>query len=225
MLESLLTLAAISILGWAFFMYFLKPVLGFSFVRTPLRTLCYFLLLTLLVAWLYLPVAGALYASLTLPSVLFFAAVQLGLNPWLYRFAHEEHRIHVPSTPAHPDLELLNIDGRFLLAKLGDVLFQQTVAGVLILSLATFGMPLPLLSLIFAVLFLVAHLGLLFRLPYRWSAYFVSSAFAGGCFLPYLMLSVPGGFYYAVGFHMLWYTATGAFYWVGEGRRARKGRA
>jgi hypothetical protein len=221
MLSSVLTLLAVAALGWALFMFLLKPVLGFSFVRTPLRTLTYFLLLTLFISWVYFPVAGALYASVTLPAIGFLLAITLGINPWLYRFALQEHRVRVATTPAHPDLELLHIDGRFLISKFGDVLFQQTVAGILILILATLGMPLPLLSLIFAVLFLTGHLGLLFRLPYRWSAYFISSAFAAGCFLPYLIMNIPGGFYYAVAFHALWYAVTGAFYWVGEGRRAK----
>ena len=222
MLPALL-LAAIAVLVWALFMHVLKPHAGFSFVRTPLRTLCYFLAATLAITALYFPITGALYANLTFAAGVFLLAVLVGINPWIYRFAQKEHKAKLRTSEAHPDLELLVLDGRFLLSKLGDVLFQQTVMGTLILLLAPF-VPSGALTALTAGIFFAGHLGLILRLPPRWSAYFLASALAGGALLPSLILLVPGGFYYVVGFHMLWYVVTGAFHARHAAKEAQRRR-
>ncbi|MGB4076543.1 MAG: hypothetical protein WBK28_02465 [Minisyncoccia bacterium] len=216
MLAALL-LVVFALIGWWFFMFVLKPLMGFSFVHTPLRTLSYFLILMFGITYFYFPYTGRLFGEPSVASLIFLGTVLVGINPWLYRFARNEHRVRVPATPAHPDLELLVLDGRFLLSKLGDVVFQQTVIGTLILMFA--GIPLLLLSILCACVFLVGHLGLIARLPAHWSAYFLFSAFVGGAGIPYLILMIPGGFFYAVALHMLWYVLTGAFYWTVEARR------
>lgn len=204
-------------------MYVLKPFFAFSFIGTPLQTFAYFLLLTLFVFFLFPFYAAQLFYG-TLYS-LFFTAIVLGLlNPWIYRFISREYEHMRNTTEAHPDLELLNLAPPFLFSKLGDVVFQQVVVGILILMLAGTLLPVWGTALLCASVFCLGHLGLFFRIPREWAFYFLVSAAIGGAFLPFLILFVEGGFYYAVSLHMLWYVATGAFYAGGKHKHTKKRR-
>jgi hypothetical protein len=45
-----------------------------------------------------------------------------------------------------------------------------------------------------------------------WALYFSMFATLGGFVLPFLILNVEGGIYYAIAIHMLWYVGSGAFF-------------
>lgn len=201
---TLLALALAALIGWAFFTYILKRKLAWSFSRTPVRTASYFLLLTVLVGWMVPEAAIALYSTPTLGALVFLALTLLVVNPLLYAMARDRAREDV-----HIDLELLRLDMRFLISKPADVLFQQTVFGVLLLVAST-TLSLPYVIGLFALAFGLFHLGLFLRMPQGWALYFLASAIVVCVPLAYLLLFVPGGIYYALALHMLWYVVSGA---------------
>ncbi len=209
MLTSILWLATATVFGWLFFMFVLKPFFRFSFVQKPFAVFSYFVLLTVGISYLFFPTPLLLYKDPPLFPIATLVVV-LGFCSQLYvrakaKLASTEQRF------AHRDLELLCLDQRFLFSKSADVFFQQTVAGILILTLST-SFSLLILSLLFSVLFAVAHMGLLFRIPHDWFVYFLLCALVGGALMPYFILYVAGGIYYTIAFHVLWYAITGVFF-------------
>lgn len=209
MLYSALYLAILSVFSWALFMYVLKPVAGFSFVRTPIRTFLYFLLLSTVLVVLFHPLPLALLTSSSwLPPATLLGAVLI-LFPAIYYDTRARVKNHLYEE--HRDLELLALDYRFLFSKLGDVVFQQLTFGIFVLLFATY-IPFVMLTILSAVLFVLGHVGLLFRMPHHWSGYFLTSAFFGGLALPFLFLYITGGIYYAILFHMLWYVLSGVLF-------------
>lgn len=222
MIPSILWLLSLASLGWALFMFVGKPVFGLSFIRTPLRSLAYFLALAVLIGLWFIDDAARLLSAAPWHAYAFALVVLVGLAPWLYRFSRQSHVSSIRTVFRHAHLELLDLDDRFLLGKLGDVLFQQMVAGILILQLAAAGLSLPAASAAFALIFALGHIGLLLRIPHRWAAYFLLSALLGGALLPLVYQNLPGAFYYAVSLHMLWYVMTGAFHAHAEAKESHQ---
>lgn len=209
MFVSLGILLLFTVMGWALFMYVLKRVFNFSFVRTPIVSFGYFLLLALLISYLYLPFVQILLTP-SLLSIVVAAGVLFLVNPLLYAYA--KRKIKTKDVSSHSDLELLELDSRFIFSKIGDVFFQQLVTGVLLLTLHSYGIPFSLLVLVFSVVFSIGHLGLFSRMPRSWAYYFVLSALVGGICIPFVLLNTEGGFYYLVALHMLWYVVTGVWF-------------
>lgn len=216
MLTGMLFLLAYALFTWVFFMYVLKPVLGFSFVRTPLLTTFYFLKITVALILLFRPVPGLLYAEVFTLGFLSLLVVFFFIGPFAYR-----HAVRITGEHArflHPDLELLALDLRFLPSKLSDILFQQTVIAVLASMLFPIFPNYAVLTPIFAVLFMLGHIGLATKLPRSWGIYFMASALIAGGILPFLILEVTGGLYYAIAFHLLWYIMSGVLFREHEAR-------
>lgn len=209
MFQSAFFLATYAVFAWALFMYILKPSLGFSFVRTPVRTFSYFVFISLLLLVLFHPLPLSLLISYSWAPPATFVFAVLVVYPLIYREARS-HIVRSAYAP-HKDLELLELDYRFLFSKVADVLFQQLSFGVLVFLLAP-QMPFAVLTLLCALLFFIGHVGLVFRMPHKWAGYFLVSAFFGGMALPFLLLFVTGGIYYAMTFHMFWYVLTGVLF-------------
>lgn len=218
MLTGMLFLLAYALFTWVFFMYVLKPALGFSFVRTPLLTSFYFLKITIALAFLFRPVPGLLFAEVFTLGFLSLLVVFFFIGPVAYHHA----RIRMNAQPArfsHPDLELLALDVRFFPSKLSDILFQQTVVAVLASMLYPFFPSYAVLTPVFAVLFALGHIGLATKLPHAWGMYFLASAVVAGGILPFLILEVAGGLYFAIAFHLLWYVISGVLFREHEAHR------
>ena len=132
--------------------------------------------------------------------------------PHIYRETRGRYGKPIPILPLHKDLELLRIDEWFILPKATDVLFQQT-AIALVITLVAPSVPVGALILVFALLFLLFHLGLVLKMSLSWALYFALSAGIGGMLIPVFVLYVPGGIYYLITFHLLWYTFSGSWYW------------
>lgn len=206
MLPSILSLIAIASIGWVGFMFILKRYFGFSFVLTPILSLVYFVLQTGVLYVAFPTYVRALYGSPPAIALIFFIFIVGVCNPLIYK------RVRTHTKEIHPDLEFLRIDRRFLVSKIGDVGFQQTAFGVLLLLLAGSGMPVTLLMLSFACLFALGHLGMFLRVPHHFALYFLLCGVALSIPLAFLILYVAGGIYYAIALHMLWYVLGGAFF-------------
>ena len=204
MLLGIFSLIVLALVGWFGFTYVLKRRFNFSFTKTPVRTLTYFLVLTGIAGVLLPEAFFSLYGTLTFASITFLVLTLGVVSPVIYAMARGRGR-----EDAHQDLEFLRLDARFLLSKPGDVIFQQTVFGSILL-LASLLLPVPYAIGAFAVLFALFHAVLFMRLPHTWALYFLLSSLVLSFPLAYLLLFIPGGIYYAIGLHMLWYVLGGA---------------
>ncbi|MBI4088191.1 hypothetical protein HY418_02285 [Candidatus Kaiserbacteria bacterium] len=114
----------------------------------------------------------------------------------------------------HGGLSFLTLDHRFLFSKSFEILFQQIVIATLILSLASYGLTLPLIMLLFAVFFGAVHAFSVFIEGKYWAVFFGVSSVLSGLVLPPLILLINYGLVYSFVFHGAFYVFAGCFFWV-----------
>jgi hypothetical protein len=193
------------------FIYVINRRLHLSFSQNPALTFLYFILMAFAVAALFWSYAQELYA---LSSVAMWTSlvVLFVVSPGVYARLKKLHKVPEKLAEANPDQQFLLINDKYLLSKTGDIIFQQTVVGILLLIMAKSGVPFETLVPVFAGLFFLGHLHMFFTTRIIWALYFSIFAAFGGFILPHLILNTPGGVYYAIALHMLWYVGGGAFF-------------
>lgn len=205
----LLALVVLNRLG---FVYVIDRRLHLSFVKNPVLTFVYFILMTFIIAGIFFPYSSVVFNPGTSLTVIFFLFVLFVLNPWAYAHMKEAGLVAKRLAKLYPGQSFLAIDERYLLSKTGDVIFQQTALAILALMLTALGMPFTTLVPVFALAFALLHLHLFLSMPFVWATYFTICAMAAGFVLPYLLLLVPGGVYFAIILHLLWYVGSGALF-------------
>lgn len=231
-LPGLVLLLAIAGINRMAFIYLVNRRFHLSFSRNPMVILLYFILMTGIVSAIFFPYAATLYGNAPAGAVILLAFVLLVINPWIYRRLREAHKVPTWLAEQNPDQQFLRIDEQYLFSKTGDIVFQQTVIGIVLLTLAEAGVPLSELVLIFAGVFALGHVHMFFSATPLWGTYFTLFAAGAGFALPFIVLTVPGGVYYAIALHMFWYVASGAFFGIllsdltelSIGRRHRRGK-
>lgn len=193
-----------------------------TFTENPILTFLYFILATILVAFLFPREVADLYHPGSILMVVFFLFMLLVFNPWVYRHLKRDHHLPMMLSKASPEQAFLAIDERYLFSKTGDVLFQQTTVGILLMVLYHAGLSLEVLVPLFALIFALLHVHMVFSARPIWAMYFIASAAAGGFILPFILLTMEGGIYLTTVLHMLWYVGSGALFgYVEESGRAR----
>jgi hypothetical protein len=194
------------------FIYVVNRKLHLSFTKNPALTFLYFVFMGLAVAALFWGYTKELFLSDSIVSVFICLVVLTVINPWIYGRLQFFDKKPDSLAKANPDQQFLLIDDKYLLSKTGDVLFQQLVAGILILLMARAGLPFDTLVPVFAGVFFLSHLHMFISTRVIWALYFSLFATLGGFVLPFLILNVDGGVYYAIAIHTLWYVGSGAFF-------------
>jgi len=194
------------------FVYVIDRRLHLTFVKNPVLTFVYFMVMTLLISVIFYPYASIIFNPATSLTVIFFLFVLFVLNPWAYKHMKESGLVASRLAKLYPNQSFLAIDERYLLSKTGDVIFQQTALGILALMLTALGMPFTTLVPVFAIVFAVLHLHLFLSMPPVWATYFTICATASGFVLPFILVLIPGGMYYAIILHLLWYIGSGALF-------------
>lgn len=205
----LMALVLVNRLG---FVYVIDKRLHLSFIKNPVLTFVYFMVMTLFITLIFFPYAVSAFDPGTSLTVIFFLFVLFVLNPWAYKHMQEAGLVAKRLAKLYPNQPFLQIDERYLLSKTGDVIFQQTALAILALMLTALGMPFTTLVPVFAVAFALLHFHLFLSMPKIWAVYFTICAAVSGFVLPYLLLLVPGGVYYAIILHLLWYVGSGALF-------------
>lgn len=194
------------------FIYVVNRRLHLTLAKNPLLTFVYFIVMAGVLAFLFPYEAVRLYVPGSSLTLLFFLFMLFVVYPWAYGRLKAHHQTPTRLAKAYPDQQFLLIDTRYLFSKTGDVIFQQTAVGILLLILDEAGVPLSELVPLFALIFGIIHLHLFVATRALWATYFTISAAVGGFMLPFIILTVPGGIYFSIVIHMLWYVASGALF-------------
>lgn len=209
----LLALVLINRLG---FIYVVNKRLKLSFSQNPVYTFLYFFLMTAMVAILFPHQAYLLFGRGDIIGPLTVLFVLVVVDPWVYARLKALDKLPVRLAKANPDQQFLLIDDRFLFSKTGDVIFQEVAVGTLLFILRDTGISTDTLVPLFALIFTLLHLHMFFSTKKMWAAYFSVCAAIAGFALPFIILTVPGGIYYATALHMLWYVESGALFGFAE---------
>ena len=205
-----LTLVAISSVARTVHHLLFQRYFKLTFANAPVWSLFYFGAWTTLAVLLFED--ALLFGAISFAGYLALILALLVLFPLIYRVLRE--RVGSPQWLAtlFPGQGMLSLEERYIVAKVGDVVFQQCVAGALILTLAAQGVAYPAIVAVFIVLFALAHLYIFRTAGFFWGLHYTMYAALAGFAFPFLVLFVTGGIGYAIVLHMLFYVLSAAFF-------------
>lgn len=183
-----------------------------TFADAPVWSLFYFSAWAGLVAWLFPVPIQALFSGVTLLGYLALTFLLLVVFPVLYRAMRTRDGAPAWLVVLYPGEGMLTLGERYILAKIADVVFQQFIAGALILTLSASGVSYPAIVGVFVLLFASAHLYIFRTDGLLWGLYYTTYAALSGFAFPFLILFVQGGIIYAILIHMLFYVISGIFF-------------
>ncbi|HUY05322.1 MAG TPA: hypothetical protein VMV62_01220 [Candidatus Paceibacterota bacterium] len=191
---------------------FFEKYFKLTFEDAPVWSLFYFSAWAMLVALLFPVQIHALFADVSSLGYLTLAFMLLVVFPALFHAVRANGGRPEWLMALYPDEGLLTLGERYILAKVGDVVFQQFIAGVLILTLSAAGVSYPVIVGVFVGLFAAAHLYIFRTDGLLWGLYYTTYAALAGFAFPFLILFVPGGIMYAIFVHMLFYVISSIFF-------------
>ena len=209
---SLLTLILISSAARAVHHFYFEHYFKLTFVDAPVWSLFYFGAWSVIVVVLFPHEIRQLLSGVTIVGYLLLAFAMLVVFPGIYRSMRK--RVGNPEWLAllFPEQGMLTLEERYIIAKIGDVIFQQLIAGAMIFLLLAHGFVYPQIVGIFLVLFTLAHLYIFRTAGFFWGMHYTAYAALGGFAFPFLIIYVPGGVGYAIILHMLFYVLSAAYF-------------
>jgi hypothetical protein len=182
------------------------------FANAPWRSLIYFGLWSEAVILLFPTQIHTLFAQVTPTHYLFLTFLLVVVFPTLYHVTRTHRGSPDWLAALSPGQGMLTLGERYIFAKIGDVVFQQLVAGAMILTLAHAGISYPVIVGVFVTLFSLAHLYIFRTNGLFWGLYYTTYAALGGVAFTFLIIFVPAGITYAILLHMLFYVLSGVLF-------------
>jgi hypothetical protein len=210
--------------------YVLRDRLNLAYTDYPVRFAAYYVLCSVPAIWLFRAVFASaptntsylLPALVLLGSLALTAAIYVLGKRWLpdvepvvasYRAIHNKW---------------VAFDGRYMIAKSADVLYQQVCLVLVVLLLLQLVPSVLALALLFAGLFGLLHLIIYAywywtkRVPLSSLVVYTAFSTLGGLAMPVLILRVPFGFVYSFCLHELYFPVVGAGFRLWLARAARR---
>ncbi len=205
-------LVLLSATARAIHFYLFNKHFHLTFAGAPWRSLGYFAAWSLVVGLMFPTQTAALFAQVTPTHYFFLTFMLLVIFPGLYRETREHAGRPEWLLAFSPEEGMLTLGERYIIAKIADVVFQQLIAGAMILTLATSGVAYPTIVGVFVVLFAAAHLYLFRTAGMFWGIYYTTYAALGGFAFTFLIIFVQAGIVYAILIHMLFYVLSGILF-------------
>lgn len=183
-----------------------------TFAGAPVRTLMYFSLWSVFVILLFPNQVQELFKDVTATYYMLLAFVMLVVFPEIYHSTRKKNGSPQWLLAFSPAQGMLTLGERYILAKIADVVFQQLVAGVMILILYNAGVSYPAIVGIFIALFAAAHVYIFHTSGMFWGLYYITYATLGGFAFTFLILFMPAGIVYSILIHMLFYVISGVLF-------------
>lgn len=183
-----------------------------TFKDAPIRSLLFFSLWALMYVVLFPAQISKLFGDVTLIQFLFLLFTFVVIFPAIFRFLRLHVGVPIWLSKTFPTQTSLSLEEQYIIAKTGDVVSQQLIAGILVLLLANGGVAYPTIVMLFVLLFAFSHVYLFFSSGFIWGLHYTMFATMGGFAIPFVILFVPSGIVYALICHMLFYVLSAAFF-------------
>ena len=183
-----------------------------TFEGAPIWNIFYFFVWIGVVFLLFPQELGVLFGQISLIGYLALFTLLLIVFPAIFRGLRTSVGDPAWLSELFPGQGMLTLEERYIFAKIGDVVFQQCLAGALLLVLLAQGYTYPQVVLVFFVLFTFAHLYLFRTAGFVWGLHYTAYAALAGFAFPFLIIYLPGGIAYAIILHMLFYVLSAAFF-------------
>ena len=205
-------LVLISVGVRAIHFYLFEKKFHVSFADAPVYSLFYFSAWSAILALLFPTLVHKLFSYVTLIDYLGVTFLLLIVFPALFHTTRKQSGRAEWLVRLSPGEGMLTLGEQYILAKIGDVVFQQLVAGVMILSLMANGVSYPVTVGIFVALFAAAHLYIFRTSGMFWGIYYTTYASLGGFVFTFLITFIRNGIAYAIVVHMLFYVLSGLLF-------------
>ena len=205
-------LIAISTVARTIHFELFKKYFKLTFADAPVWSLFYFSAWAALVAFLFSAQIQTLFSGVSSLGYIALTFMLIVVFPALYHAMRKKDGNPGWLLELYPGQGMLTLGERYIVAKVADVIFQQFIAGVLILTLSVGGVSYPVIVGVFIALFTAAHLYIFRTDGLLWGLYYTTYAALSGFAFPFLILFVPGGIMYAILIHMLFYVFSGIFF-------------
>lgn len=183
-----------------------------TYSDAPVWTFLYFSAWAALIVLLFPHTVAALFKQVGIIGYMVLTFLFVVVFPLVFRTLRLRAGTPTWLSEQYPDEPILSPEERFILAKIGDVVFQQLAAGVLVLTLFNAGYTYPVIVGFFVVLFASAHLYIFRTSGFFWGLYYTMYAALSGFAFPFLILFLPNGILYGLLMHMLFYVLSAAFF-------------
>ncbi len=183
-----------------------------TFADAPVRSLLYFSAWSVIVILIFPAQVRELFIQVTPTYYLLLIFIMFVVFPGIFHTTRKREGSPQWLLAFFPAQGILTLGERYILAKIADVVFQQLIAGVMILILFQAGVSYPAIVGIFIVLFASAHLYIFRTSGMFWGIYYTTYAALGGFVFTFLILFVPAGIMYAILIHMLFYVISGVLF-------------
>lgn len=183
-----------------------------SFENAPVWSLFYFSFWIAVVILFFPYEIHLLFSPITFLGYLTLFVLLLVFFPWVYRSIKASVGSPEWLTKLYPGQGMLTLEERYIFAKIGDVIFQQCIAGALLLVLYMGGFDYQYITAIFVILFTLAHIYIFATAGFMWGMHFTAYAVLGGFAFPYFIVFVPAGIAYSLVLHMLFYVLSAVFF-------------
>lgn len=208
----ILLLVLISSLARYLHLVYFEHYFKLTFESAPVWNLFYFALWSLVVFVFFPAEIHALFSQISFVGYLFLVVLLLIVFPAVYRSLRTNVGNPAWLAQLFPGQGMLTLEERYIFAKVGDVVFQQFIAGAMLLTLMAHGYEYPQVVIIFLALFTLAHVYLFRTAGFVWGVHYTAYAALSGFAFPFLIIFIPGGIGYAIVLHMLFYVLSAAFF-------------
>lgn len=183
-----------------------------TFADAPVRSLLYFSAWSVAVILIFPAQVQELFMQVTPTYYFLLTFIMLIVFPGIFHTTRKREGSPKWLLAFFPAQGILTLGERYILAKIADVVFQQLIAGVMILVLFHAGISYQAIVGIFIILFASAHLYIFRTSGMFWGIYYTTYAALGGFVFTFLILFVPAGIMYAIFIHMLFYVMSGVLF-------------
>ena len=199
------------VLGWVGF--YILPKNKQSYTKNFISVSAYFIVISIFIAYYYKYILINIYNALTIFQIIliiFFLSII-----FLTYFVSNKLLIKpVEFIEKYSTAPFLELDYRYIVSKSFEIFYQQLLIIALVYSLDEVGLNLTMITLVFAVMFGLSHIGSLKYHKNIFGIIILFSAILSSFFFPYLILKFKYGFIYTYIAHWLFYSNTGLLFWL-----------
>lgn len=204
--------SAIWLISWSIWIFLLVKK-DINYINAPLKTIFYFLALSIITFTLYYNNLYTFFSNLPLKLFpVYFVVIYTLLTIGIYYFSKKIFGKKLLTSHYKKRVFTGMMDYRFLIAKSFDISFQQLFFLCLILSIKKTTSSFWIIVLISGIIFGLVHIPLLKTKHNILSTYFVIFSFFAGFIFAFLMLFLPFGFIYSYFLHWSFYIIIGVIF-------------
>jgi len=199
------------ILGWLGF--YVLPKNKQSYTKNFISVSAYFISASVFIVYYYKDILVNIYKALTIFQLI-LVLIFLSFIFLTYFISNKFLKKPIEFIEKYSTAPFLELDYRYIFSKSFEILYQQLLIIALAYLLYDAGLNLTMITLIFAAMFGLSHIGSLRYHKNMFGVIILFAAMVSSFFFPYLILKFKYGFIYTYIAHWLFYSNTGLLFWI-----------